>query len=168
MATLAGLILLLAGGIRLLRRAFFLAGEADEPARAGGPLECADRDCARVERPGQGGLHPQPADRLCQRRPARRDRRELLHRQRGRPARPTAPTACPGFTRQVDDAGEGLHVSVCFAEGRGDQHDHHALDLMLGHLSALWRTVLRQEALERAAGHDALTGLPNRRLFEAS
>jgi len=67
----------------------------------------------------------------------------------------------------VDEAGEGLHVSVCFAEGRGDQHDHHALDLMLGHLAALWRTVLRQEELERAAGHDALTGLPNRRTFEA-
>ena len=50
---------------------------------------------------------------------------------------------------------------------RGDEHDHHALDLLLGHLAALWRTVLRQEELERAAGHDALTGLPNRRAFEA-
>jgi hypothetical protein len=38
---------------------------------------------------------------------------------------------------------------------RGDELDHHALDLMLGHLAALWRTVLRQEELERAAGHDA-------------
>src|SRR5438552_17645180 len=68
---------------------------------------------------------------------------------------------------QVDDAGEGLHVSLCFDHGRGDEHDHHALDLLLGHLAALWRTVLRQEELERAAGHDALTGLPNRRTFEA-
>jgi diguanylate cyclase (GGDEF)-like protein len=67
---------------------------------------------------------------------------------------------------EVDDAGDSLHVSVCFAEGRGDQHDHQALDLLLGHVSGLWRTVLRQEELERAAGHDALTGLPNRRTFE--
>jgi diguanylate cyclase (GGDEF)-like protein len=67
----------------------------------------------------------------------------------------------------VDDAGEGLHVSVCFEPNRGDEHDHHALDLLLGHLAALWRTVLRQEELERAAGHDVLTGLPNRRAFEA-
>ena len=55
----------------------------------------------------------------------------------------------------------------CFAPRRGDELDHHTLDLMLGHLAALWRTVLRQEDLERAAGHDALTGLPNRRTFEA-
>jgi diguanylate cyclase (GGDEF)-like protein len=68
---------------------------------------------------------------------------------------------------EVDEAGEGLHVSVCFDHGRGDEHDHHALDLLLGHLAALWRTVLRQEELERAAGHDALTGLPNRRAYEA-
>jgi diguanylate cyclase (GGDEF)-like protein len=73
----------------------------------------------------------------------------------------------PRLAIEVDDAGVGLHVSVCFAPDRGDEHDHHALDLLLGHLAALWRTVLRQEALERAAGHDALTGLPNRRTFEA-
>jgi diguanylate cyclase (GGDEF)-like protein len=73
----------------------------------------------------------------------------------------------PRFAIMVDDAGEGLHVSVCFEHGRGDEHDHHALDLLLGHLAALWRTVLRQEELERAAGHDALTGLPNRRAYEA-
>jgi diguanylate cyclase (GGDEF)-like protein len=71
------------------------------------------------------------------------------------------------ITLPVDPAGEGLHASVCFAPGRGDELDHHALDLMLGHLAALWRTVLRQEELERAAGHDALTGLPNRRTFES-
>jgi diguanylate cyclase (GGDEF)-like protein len=71
------------------------------------------------------------------------------------------------ITLPVDTAGEGLHASVCFAAGRGDELDHHALDLMLGHLAALWRTVLRQEELERAAGHDALTGLPNRRTFES-
>jgi diguanylate cyclase (GGDEF)-like protein len=71
------------------------------------------------------------------------------------------------ITLPVDAAGEGLHASVCFAAGRGDELDHHALDLMLGHLAALWRTVLRQEELERAAGHDALTGLPNRRTFES-
>jgi diguanylate cyclase (GGDEF)-like protein len=71
------------------------------------------------------------------------------------------------ITLPVDPAGEGLHASACFAAGRGDDLDHHALDLLLGHLAALWRTVLRQEELERAAGHDALTGLPNRRTFEA-
>src|SRR5204862_3415956 len=71
------------------------------------------------------------------------------------------------ITVPVDAAGEGVHASVCFAPGRGDELDHHALDLMLGHLAALWRTVLRQEELERAAGHDALTGLPNRRTVES-
>jgi diguanylate cyclase (GGDEF)-like protein len=71
------------------------------------------------------------------------------------------------ITLPVDPAGEGLFASVCFAAGRGDELDHHALDLMLGHLAALWRAVLRHEELERAAGHDALTGLPNRRTFES-
>ena len=52
----------------------------------------------------------------------------------------------------MDEAGDGLHVSVCFAPDRGDEHDHHALDLLLGHLAALWRTVLRQEELERGGG----------------
>ena len=66
----------------------------------------------------------------------------------------------------VDETGNGLYMVVCFASGRGDQLDHHALELAVGHLAALWRTVLRQEDLERAAGHDALTGLPNRRTFD--
>ena len=66
----------------------------------------------------------------------------------------------------VDETGNGLYLVVCFADGRGDQLDHHALELAVGHLAALWRTVLRQEDLERAAGHDTLTGLPNRRTFD--
>src|SRR5581483_2914050 len=70
------------------------------------------------------------------------------------------------LTVPVDESGDGLFASVCFADGRGDELDHHTLDLMLGHLAALWRAVLRQEGLERAAGHDVLTGLPNRRAFE--
>jgi diguanylate cyclase (GGDEF)-like protein len=72
----------------------------------------------------------------------------------------------PRLNLEVDSSGDGLHISVCFAPGRGDELDHHALHVLIGHLSALWRTVLRHEELERAAGHDALTGLPNRRLFE--
>jgi diguanylate cyclase (GGDEF)-like protein len=84
----------------------------------------------------------------------------------GNPPRHTS-HGMPRLPLLVDDAGAGLHISVCFAPGRGDELDHHTLDLMLGHLAALWRTVLRQEDLEQAAGHDALTGLPNRRTFEA-
>jgi diguanylate cyclase (GGDEF)-like protein len=165
-ATLAGLILLLAGGIRLVRQAWSLAEEADvrrgREERWRAQIEDvmawsvrAKGAVTRSQLIGFANMVPRDAlGATC-----------FLVAEGAAPVHPSH--GRPRLAVGVDDSGAGLHVSVCFAEGRGDQHDHHALDLMLGHLAALWRTVLRQEELERAAGHDALTGLPNRRTFEA-
>ena len=165
-ATLLGLIILFAGGVRLLRRAFTLASDADgrreREVAWSSQIESvlgwsvrAKAAATRSQLIGFANMVPKDAIGatcfIISEGPANG------HPSHGRPR----------FAMQVDEAGEGLHVSVCFDHGRGDEHDHHALDLLLGHLAALWRTVLRQEELERAAGHDALTGLPNRRAFEA-
>jgi diguanylate cyclase (GGDEF)-like protein len=165
-ATLLGLIVLGIGGGRLLRRAFALAGEADaRRERESGWSSQVEAVLAwSVKAKGAatrsqliGFAHMAPRDAIgatC-----------FSVSEGAAPAHPSH--GQPRFVMEVDEAGEGLHVSVCFDHGRGDEHDHHALDLLLGHLAALWRTVLRQEDLERAAGHDALTGLPNRRAYEA-
>ena len=81
--------------------------------------------------------------------------------------RGTPRTGSPGSRSRSTPRARACTRRSASRPGRGDELDHHALDLMLGHLAALWRTVLRQEELERAAGHDALTGLPNRRTFES-
>jgi diguanylate cyclase (GGDEF)-like protein len=165
-ATLLGLVILFAGGIRLLRRAFHLARDAD----------------ARRQRESAWSSQIESVLAWSVRAKGAATRSQLIGFAHMVPKEAIGATCFivsegaanghpshgqPRFALQVDDAGEGLHVSVCFDHGRGDEHDHHALDLLLGHLAALWRTVLRQEELERAAGHDALTGLPNRRAFEA-
>jgi diguanylate cyclase (GGDEF)-like protein len=165
-ATLIGLVIIFAGGLRLLRRASSLAGEAD--ARRGREerwtqqVEAvlawsvrAKSAATRSQLIGFAHMIPKEAvGATC-----------FMVAEGGAP--PHRSHGQPRVAMEVDDAGDGLHISVCFGRDRGDEHDHHALDLLLGHLSALWRTVLRQEELERAAGHDALTGLPNRRAFEA-
>ena len=165
-ATLLGLVILFAGGVRLLRRAFGLAHDAD----------------ARRERQAAWSSQIESVVAWSVRAKGAATRSQLIGFAHMVPKEAIGATCFivsegvahghpshgqPRFAIQVDEAGEGLHVSVCFEHGRGDEHDHHALDLLLGHLAALWRTVLRQEELERAAGHDALTGLPNRRAFEA-
>jgi diguanylate cyclase (GGDEF)-like protein len=165
-AALVGMGVLLAGGARLLKKSWRLAIEADSRR---------DRDVRWAEQIEQilawssrakeattrsqliGFAHMAPRDALGA---------ACLSVAEGAPPRHSS-HGLARITLPVDSAGEGLHASVCFAPGRGDELDHHALDLMLGHLAALWRTVLRQEELERAAGHDALTGLPNRRTFES-
>jgi diguanylate cyclase (GGDEF)-like protein len=165
-AALLGMGVLLAGGGIVLRKAWRLAVEADSRR---------DRDARWAEQIEQilgwssrakeattrsqliGFAHMAPRDAIGA---------ACLNIAEGAPPRHSS-HGLARITVPIDAAGEGLHASVCFAPGRGDELDHHALDLMLGHLAALWRTVLRQEELERAAGHDALTGLPNRRTFES-
>ena len=163
---LLGLIILFAGGVRLLRRAFTLAAAADaHRERVAGwsnqveaVMAWSVRAKSAVTRSQLIGFaHMVPREAIGA---------HCFIVTEGAPAAHPS-HGLPRLALAVDDAGEGLHVSVCFEQGRGDEHDHHALDLLLGHLAALWRTVLRQEALEQAAGHDALTGLPNRRAFEA-
>ena len=164
--TLIGMAVILTGGGLILHKAWRLAGETDSRR---------DRDTRWAEQIEQilgwssrakeattrsqliGFAHMAPRDAIGAACLTVAEGTSPRHSSHGL-ARITLP---------VDSAGEGLHASVCFAPGRGDELDHHALDLMLGHLAALWRTVLRQEELERAAGHDALTGLPNRRTFES-
>ena len=165
-STIVGLLVLLVGGALVLRKAWRLAVEADgrreREARFNQQIEAilawssrAKAATTRSQLIGYAHMAPREAIGVS-----------CLSVSEGGPPRHSS----HGLARMsmlVDDAGEGLHVSVCFAPRRGDELDHHTLDLMLGHLAALWRTVLRQEDLERAAGHDALTGLPNRRTFEA-
>jgi diguanylate cyclase (GGDEF)-like protein len=164
--TLIGISVLLGGGAVTVRKAWRLAVETDRRR---------DRDARWAEQIEQilgwssrakeattrsqliGFAHMAPRDAIGA---------ACLSIAEGAPPRHSS-HGLARITLPVDQAGEGLHASVCFAPGRGDELDHHALDLMLGHLGALWRTVLRHEELERAAGHDALTGLPNRRTFES-
>jgi diguanylate cyclase (GGDEF)-like protein len=165
-ATLIGMAVLLAAGALLLQKAWRLAIEADSrrdrhvrwAAQIEQILAWSSRAKEATTRSQLIGFaHMAPRDAIGAACLSIAEATPPRHGSHGL-ARITLP---------VDAAGEGLHASVCFAPGRGDELDHHALDLMLGHLAALWRTVLRQEELERAAGHDALTGLPNRRTFES-
>ncbi len=165
-ATLLGLIVLGIGGGRLLRRAFTLAGEADARRERESGWSSQVEDVMAWSVRAKGAATRSQLIGFAQMAP--RDAIGATCFSVSEGAAPPHPShGQPRFVMEVDEAGEGLHVSVCFDHGRGDEHDHHALDLLLGHLAALWRTVLRQEELERAAGHDALTGLPNRRAYEA-
>jgi|tagenome__1003787_1003787.scaffolds.fasta_scaffold20984748_5 diguanylate cyclase (GGDEF)-like protein len=165
-ALLSGLILLLAGGIRLVRQAGTLAEEAALHQQREERWRAQIEEVMAWSVRAKGAVTRSQLIGLANTVP-----REALGATCFLVAEGAAPThpshGQPRIALEVDDSGNGLHVSVCFADGRGHQHDHHALDLLLGHLAGLWRTVLRQEGLERAAGHDALTGLPNRRTFEA-
>ncbi|MGN6380126.1 MAG: diguanylate cyclase domain-containing protein [Gaiellales bacterium] len=165
-ASLLGLLVLLIGGAMLLQKAWRLAVDADtrreREHRFGQQIEAvltwsSQAKAATTRSQLIGFAHLAPKDAIgasC-----------LAVAEGSPPSHPSHGLA--RLTLQVDDGGEGLHVSVCFTPGRGDELDHHTLDLLLGHLAALWRTVLRHESLEQAAGHDVLTGLPNRRAFEA-
>ncbi len=165
-STVIGLLVLLVGGALVLQKAWRLAVEADgrreRESRFNQQIEAilawssrAKAATTRSQLIGYAHMAPREAMGVS-----------CLSVAEGAPPRHNS-HGLARISMLVDDAGEGLHVSVCFAPGRGDELDHHTLDLMLGHLAALWRTVLRQEDLERAAGHDALTGLPNRRTFES-
>ena len=165
-AALLGMGVLLAGGGIVLRKAWRLAVEADtrrdRDARWAEQIEQILAWSSRAKEATTrsqliGFAHMAPRDAIGA---------SCLSIAEGTPPRHSS-HGLARITLPVDPDGEGLHASVCFAPSRGDELDHHALDLMLGHLAALWRTVLRQEELERAAGHDALTGLPNRRTFES-
>ena len=164
-STVIGLMVLLVGGALVLQKAWKLAVEADarrdREALFNRQIEAIIAWSARAKAAttrGQliGYAHMAPLEAIGATCLNVAEGNAPVHRPHG--VRPTS--------LMVDDAGTGLYMSVCFSEGRGDELNHQTLDLMLGHLAALWRTVLRQEELERAAGHDALTGLPNRRAFE--
>ena len=90
-ATLAGLILLLAGGIRLVRQAYGLAAEAGPAPRARGALAGTDGGGAGVERARQERRHSKPADRIRQCRTARRAWCNLLSGHRGSSTRASVP-----------------------------------------------------------------------------
>ena len=164
-ATLIALVVLAAGGARLLLRTWRLAIEADR----------------RREREARWRSQIESVVGWNNRAKSATTRAQLLGYARMIPPEAIGAecmdVATGGFPEHeghgrdriavpVDETGNGLYLVVCFAPGRGDQLDHHALELAVNHLAALWRTVLRHEDLERAAGHDALTGLPNRRTFD--
>jgi diguanylate cyclase (GGDEF)-like protein len=164
-SSLLGLLLLLLGGALLLQKAWRLAVDSDSrrerEQRFGKQIEAVltwsiEAKAATTRSQLVGMAHMAPRDAVGA---------SCLAVAEGEPPR-HASHGLGRLTVPVDDSGDGLYATVCFAEGRGDELDHHTLDLMLGHLAALWRAVLRQEGLERAAGHDVLTGLPNRRAFE--
>ncbi len=166
LATASGLLVLLVGGAVVLQKAWRMAVDADARGdrearwnqQVAAVVHWSSRAKAATTRSQLIGFgHMAPRDAIGAACLTVAEGSEPRHRAHG----------LRRIVVPVDDAGEGLFVGVCFADGRGDELDHHALDLMLGHLGALWRTVLRQEELEQAAGHDALTGLPNRRTFEA-
>jgi diguanylate cyclase (GGDEF)-like protein len=165
LADLVAIVVLVAGGGRLLLRTWRLAGEADH----------------RRERESRWRSQIESVVSWNNRAKSATTREQLLGFASMIPPEAIGAecmdVATGGFPEHeahgrdriaipVDETGNGLYMVVCFAPGRGDQLDHHALELAVGHLAALWRTVLRQEDLERAAGHDALTGLPNRRTFD--
>jgi diguanylate cyclase (GGDEF)-like protein len=164
-ASLIGLLVLLLGGAMLLQKAWRLAVDSDtrreREQRFGKQIEAVltwsiEAKAATTRSQLIGLAHMAPRDAVGA---------SCLAVAEGEPPR-HASHGLGRLTVPVDESGDGLFATVCFAEGRGDELDHHTLDLMLGHLAALWRAVLRSEGLERAAGHDVLTGLPNRRAFE--
>jgi diguanylate cyclase (GGDEF)-like protein len=166
LASVAGLVVLLVGGAVVLQKAWRMAVDADARGdrearwnqQVAAVVHWSSRAKAATTRSQLIGFgHMAPRDAIGAACLTVSEGSAAKHREHG----------LRRIVVPVDEAGEGLFVSVCFAIGRGDEIDHHSLDLMLGHLGALWRTVLRQEELEQAAGHDALTGLPNRRTFEA-
>jgi diguanylate cyclase (GGDEF)-like protein len=165
-AAVAAILLLLLSGVRVLQRTGRMARVTDQrrerQTRWSAQVEAvlawsADAKTATTRSQLMGLVQRVPANALGAACLAVGEGGPPPHRSHG----------LPRFTIEVDDAGEGLHLTLCFEPGRGDELDHHALSILIGHLSAHWRAVLRQEELERAAGHDPLTGLANRRLFDA-